>query len=337
LEVLVFNTRFPVAVCLLLTLARAPARADTMTTIAALGDSLSDPYAGYTGKENPMTGFPYWGNAGDKNWVEQFRAARGNDLAVANFARAGATSAELLAQGQHTAVADMIRGGKLGHAAMLVGTSDMFLALQSDERPEVFIAKLAANFDKAVSTLNSAGKVALVVGNIPNLTMAPAVQIMVNNNAEALGMIRNMVQAANTEIARVAAAHGVPLVDLYRLSNLSVKAPTLGGTQLEPGHFFAPDLLHPSTVMQGLIGNTILEAMRRAYGMDIWRLRLSNEEILRLAGLPAEDGQTYYDVSSYVVHSPHHAPEPSTLVLCVAAGLVGVGRWGCRCVRRRAA
>src|SRR5262249_61708202 len=103
--------------------------------------------------------------------------------------------------------------------------------------------------------------------------------------------------------------------------------PVLAGTQLQSANFFAPDLFHPSTVSQGLIANTVLEALHRGHGLDVRALRLSNEEILKLAGLPSASSRTFYDVSSYV-QVTQDAPEPSTLALCVAAGLVGLARFG---------
>src|SRR5947209_4644450 len=58
-------------------------------TIAAMGDSIT---ATYTGQP--------WGAAGDHNWVEQLRSHEGRRLAIDDVAVAGATSADLLAQGQ---------------------------------------------------------------------------------------------------------------------------------------------------------------------------------------------------------------------------------------------
>lgn len=329
------KTRFSLVACLLAVLAPAAARADSIKLVA-VGDSLAEPYAGHKGKLNPVTGFPYWGEAGDKSWSEQFQAVRPAQLAVINQARAGSTSAELISQGQHTAVADMVRAGKVSHAVMTVGTSDVMLAYGSDSAPHAFIPAFAANVNAAVQTISAAGKVGLVVGNIPNLALAPAIQVLAGNDPAALGMIRDMVRTANREIERVAAANNVPMVDLYRMSALALKPPTLAGVQLEGGHMFAPDLLHPSTIAQGLMANAILEALHRAYGVDISALRLSDQEILRLAGLKYDQvTPTYFDVSPYVIMpSTQDAPEPSTLALCAAAGLVGLGRWGYRRVRR---
>lgn len=334
----VLKTRFLLVLGLLLALAPVPALADTIT-LAAVGDSLAAPYAGHKGTVNPLTGFPFWGEAGDKSWTEQLQTVRPAQLAVVNQARAGATTTELIAQGQHTAVADMVRQGKVRHAVVTVGTNDVLLALRSDAAPTKFISDLAANLNAVVRTIATAGDVGLVLGNIPNLSIAPAIRAMAGNSAEALGMIRDMVQTANREIARVAAENRVPLVDLFRLSNLASKPPVLGGTQLESSHFYAADMLHPSTLSQGLMVNTIFEALERGYGFDFAALRLSNEEILRLSKLPYDpNSRTFYDVSSYVVMPPaHDTPEPSTLALCAVAGIVGLGRWGCRRFRQKAA
>lgn len=322
---------------LLLTLALAPAQADPIR-IGALGDSLTEPYANYTGNNNPNTDRPYWGSAGDMNWAEQLQTLRASQVAIHNQARAGATSADLLAQGQHTATADLVRGGQVSHAVLTVGAHDIFRALQSNADPAMFIAELGANLERAVTTIQAAGRAGVVLGNIPNLTVAPAMQALVGNNAETLTYIRGVIQAANSEISRVAAAHGLPVANLFGLSDLALQPPMLSGTQLAMADFFAPDMFHPSTVVQGLFANTILEALRRGYGVDISALRLSNEEILQLANLPyGLNNETFFDVNTYVEFHTQDAPEPSTLVLCLAAGVVGLGRFGMRRVRRTAA
>ncbi len=322
---------------LLLTLALAPAQADPIR-IGAMGDSLTEPYANYTGNHNPNSNLPFWGHAGDMNWAEQLQTLRASHVAIHNQARAGATSGDLLSQGQHTATADLVRRGQVNHAVLMVGANDIFRAMQSNADPAMFIRELGANLERAVSTIQAAGRAGIVIGNIPNLTVAPGMQALVGNNAETLSYIRGVVQDANREIGRVAAAHGLPVANLYGLSELALQPPTLGGTQLTTADFFSPDQFHPSTVGQGLIANTILEAFRRAHGVDISALRLSNEEILRLANLPFNaNNNTYFDVNTYVEYQAQDAPEPSTLVLCLAAGVVGLGRYGMRRGRRTAA
>src|SRR5205823_4401169 len=67
-------------------------------TIAALGDSLTAPYAHES-----------YGAAGDQNWVEQLRA-HDKHLTIDDVAVPGATSADLLAKGgQVDQVVNLVR------------------------------------------------------------------------------------------------------------------------------------------------------------------------------------------------------------------------------------
>jgi len=47
--------------------------------------------------------------------------------------------------------------------------------------------------------------------------------------------------------------------------------------------FLVHDATHPTTVVQGLMANEFLEAIRQAFGFDL--LPLSDDEILRNAGI----------------------------------------------------
>ena len=123
---------------------------------------------------------------------------------------------------------------------------------------------------------------------------------------------------ANDAIAKAAAAHGAALVDLYGLSRAVATGPTLGGTDVAGDRAFAADGFHPGTVLQGLLGNAILAA----FGDGIDDLRLSDQEILKAAGIKVVDSEpTYFDVNGFV----HKTPEPaSAVLLIVAVGVFGV-------------
>jgi hypothetical protein len=66
---------------------------------------------------------------------------------------------------------------------------------------------------------------------------------------------------------------------------------------------YAPDFFHPGTVAQGVLGNTVLEALHVGYCVPLRPLRLSDQEILADAGLtPAADRPpTYFDVRPFVL------------------------------------
>jgi len=294
----------------------SPARADQFR-FGVMGDSLSDPYANYAGTVNPQTGLPYWGAAGDKNWVEQFQTLRGGSVVIDNQARAGATSADLLAQGQHIALADLVAHDNLRHAVLLVGANDILAQLQAGGDPTPALIGLNQNLRQAIDTVRSAGNVALVLGNIPNLAATPFFQSALT--APQLAGLTALVQAANAQIDQIRRDEHLPLIDLFGLGQVAQGPLTLGGTTLSPLQLFAPDFFHPGTGLQGLLANAYLDAEHIAYGTDITALRLSDQEIVGLAtGTVPPGPATYFDVSGHVNYQG--SPEPSTLALGGLAG-----------------
>jgi phospholipase/lecithinase/hemolysin len=203
--------------------------------------------------------------------------------------------------------------------------------------PAAFAAGVARNIDTILTKLDAAGKVSVVVGNIPDLAVTPSMQALLGKAPGALANVTALVTAVNNQIAKVAAAHGAAMVDLFFLSEQAARQKLwLDGIKIAPDKYFAPDGFHPGTVLQGLVANSILAA----FGGDAAGLRLSDQEILGLAkaGRPDPGPPTYYNVSGFVpVAIPTAgagaaaAPEPATAVLLAIGGLVGYG------VRRRRA
>ena len=94
------------------------------------------------------------------------------------------------------------------------------------------------------------------------------------------------------------------MIDLFGLGHLAVNPPILGGVQIS--NFYGPDGFHPETAPQGILANTVLEALDVAYDVNIHQLRLSDQEILTVAGIPHAPGRTYFDVRPYVIFSDEH-------------------------------
>jgi lysophospholipase L1-like esterase len=304
-----------------------------MLRLGTMGDSLTDPYANYTGSVNPQTGLPFWGSGGDKNWVEQFQALRGGQISIFNQAHAGATSADLLTQGQHTVVAAQIQAGNMRHAALIVGANDVLAYLNGNTAP---LTNLGANLGTALDALRAAGSVSVVLGNIPNIATTPVLQALYT--PAQLAGITAVVQGANAQIAAVAKDRNLPVIDLYALGGLTQAPLNIGGTTVSPLQLFTPDLFHPSTVLQGLLANSFLEAEHLAYGTDVASLRLSDQDILGLANLPHGAGTTFFDVSPFVqLNNVAAAPEPSGLVLAGTAVVCGLGYWSRRRERCKSA
>ncbi len=315
------------AAAVALTLPAAPASAGPIP-VTVVGDSISDPYYHYQGAVNPTTGLPYWGRAGDKNWAEQLQSNRGGGVTLYNYAQAGATTADLLANGAADKAALRVKNAGVHRGVVIAGANDVLAYLngQLGSDPAAFVAGVAGNLHTILSKIQAAGPVALVVGNIPDLSVTPSMQALLGGVPGALQQVAGLVQAANQQIAKVAAAHGAALVDLYGLSQITTGPVAIGGTTVSPSHLFAPDGFHPGSVLQGLVANSILGA----FGGDLAGLRLSDQEILTTAKVPFPDGPaTQFDVSSFI----HQTPEPATLVLISLAGAVA----GAQRIRRRVA
>jgi lysophospholipase L1-like esterase len=283
--------------------------------VAALGDNITDAYAKYQGT-NPQTGLPYWGSNGDRNWVEQLGLLRDANLTITDTAVAGATSSDLLAQGQPTTVASLIHTGVVNYAVVIVGANDIgnYLATVAGGGavdPTTFVGALVSNVQTTLSTLASAGNVHLIVGNVPDIGQTPQLQGLLNGHPGLASLVTAAVNAANQQIGALAASLSIPVVDLYDLGKLAAGPLTLAGQQLT--NLYAPDGFQPGTVLQGLLANTILEAAHVAYGLNVAGMMLSNQEIVGTGADATQRG--YFDVSGYVTFA--HAPAGSSAVLQV--------------------
>jgi lysophospholipase L1-like esterase len=279
-------------------------------TIAAMGDSLTAPYAGQP-----------WGAAGDQSWAQQLAAQGYKHLEIDNLAVAGATSASLLAQGQDTAVAALAAEGAVRYAVLIVGANDVEAHLgdflQGDPAP--FAQGVVANVETALLTVAAAGDVRLAVGTVPDVTLTPSFQQLIPPGSPLQQEIAGAIAAANVQIEGFAAAEGMPVIDLAGLGRLAEAPLVVGGAQVP--NFYAPDGFHPATVPQGLLGNAVLEAFAAAYDPRIARFRLTDQQLLDEAGIPHGPGHSYFDVSPYVLVPDRHG--------CAGlAGALGLGGGG---------
>jgi lysophospholipase L1-like esterase len=273
---------WPAAV-LALTLAVVPAGAEPIT-LATLGDSLTDTYVHR----------PYSGD--NLSWTDQLKSLRSAEVTVFNKALFGTTSAGLLTQGQDTATADLVRQGMVHYATLIVGANDMLafvgqLTKTGSADPVALVTNLVKNIGTALDTLRAAGHVAVVLGNLPDIGSTPYFQGALAKAPALLHLITGVTQNANAQIAALARVRGIPVVDLYSLNNRPLQPLTLGGVPVN-GLTYGPDRFHPSTLGQGLIANSVLEAFRVAYHLDVTNLHLSDRDILREAGIPFRAGRT---------------------------------------------
>jgi lysophospholipase L1-like esterase len=263
-------------------------------TIAALGDSLSASYQG-----------TLQGSAGDRSWVQQLQAEGNKHLAIDDVARGGASSADL--GGQVATVASLVRAGSVHYATLIIGSNDVSANLPSILRgnPTPFVTEVVAHIESALETLAADGDVHLVVGNIPDISITSAFRAQFPNPL----LRQEVTQAttlANQQIEDFAASQGIPVIDLFGLGHLVDQPLTLAGVQVK--NLYAPDGVHPGSVPQGILADTILEALGDAYDPSVERFTLTEQQILDNAPTPIahQPGHTFFDASPFVLVNGKH-------------------------------
>lgn len=299
--------------------------------LAALGDSLSDEYSGEA-----------YGYA--DNWVELLAASGVNlgawgsygeprrDGYAYDWARAGATSASLLGQGQPDGVAEQATAGLVNYAVLWVGQNDFSTAWDGiywyDDPERGWNAQQIADFTTAVvgnirtalDTLLASG-VHVVLVNVGDLSTLPAAR-QYYPDAQRRELVSQVVVGLNSQLLDLAADYRLPLVDMFALGRVylgtnasPIESVTIGGQTFwnaagaDPTNLFVADGVHPHTVAQAIFANLILKALQLGYGVDVAAYWRSEEAIVNLAGL-AYGGQDTLnlDYSQYIVLPPENRP-----------------------------
>jgi lysophospholipase L1-like esterase len=286
-----------------------------LTTLATLGDSLTAAYPANSPR----------GIAGDQSWVQQLQAQGYHHLAIDNLAVSGATSADIFTDGQVATAAHLISTGSVQYASLIIGANDVisptFLPEIMGGFAQPFVTTVTTNIEAALTQLESAAASAheplgLTVGTIPDVGATPAMQYELTQQlgvplAALPTVLHNITTAtvqANSVIESFAAHHGIPVVDMFALGQLGANAATtpviVGGKSFT--NLYSPDYFHPNGVGQGLLANTVLEALGTAYSPRLERFSLSDQQILTDAGIAHHSGQTFFNVDPYVVYTPPH-------------------------------
>ena len=274
-----------------------------------MGDSLTDEYQ-----------FPIFTPAGGdrrtaKNHVELLSGLRPVDFDFGDFSAAsrgtprnqgfeynwgrdGSTSAEVIAEGQHTGAAGQLAAGAADTVFMTIGANDFRSVFTSPNPPEA-LAQAVPNLLQNVATvaqaiLAASPEARLVIANLPDLRHLPELRAAV-----AAGLIpqpfadavAGAIDAYNRQLAlafagddRVAVAdfdaviEGVMAGEQFTVGGVAIDRTTPGN---EPNRLFV-DSVHPGTVGQGLIANAFLTASNQKFDTD-YQL-LSDAEILQAAG-----------------------------------------------------
>jgi lysophospholipase L1-like esterase len=281
----------------------------SLLRLATLGDSLTAPY--------PATA--PWGANGDRSWAQQLQLLRSDKVDIVNVAVPGATSADVLVS-QAQVVAGLVAQRRVDYASVVVGFNDLYTHLPTlvVSGPQAFIQSyvtdVTTNIARTVAVVTAAGDVGVVIGNVPDVTVTPAFQLFASqmfgpSAPQVIQVATAAITQANQRIEAFAAAGDIPVVDLFGLSRRVTTAFTVGGVVVT--NPYAPDFFHPNTVVQGIFGNTVLEALHGAYHVPLQPLRLSDQDILAEAGLtpPRNRPRTYFDVSPYVLLDPAGVPD----------------------------
>ncbi len=254
--------------------------------VGVLGDSYSDEYQFYA---------PHRSTA--RNWVEILAATRGVDFGefrpggwgeprnqgyAYNWARSGATSADMIATGQHTGLAVQVAKGEVTAAVLFVGGNDFIYALQSDD-PRSALAglgrKAAENVKVAAETLLAASpRVRLVIATVPDILDLPEFRDAsrgVRPEPALAGLVLAEMGVFNAEIRRMAGARDrVVVFDFARVSLaarvLWPRTIAVSGRRIDRHRsadtldgLFLADERHLGTISQGLLAKLLLDVLNR--------------------------------------------------------------------------
>ena len=298
--------------------ATAAATAVTLKGLAILGDSTQDEYQA----DNPRGGAF---TANTLNWVEQLVRFRGLNLGTPgtrpeprrsgydyNWARSGATSADMISKGQHTGAAEQIQAGNVSHVAIQIGINDFYFSglgaaiysgTISSNQIKIQLDKIVANIALATRTVHAAnprGVLLVAMQDYITLPIIPELQFMLASPAASAGRQRTLdaFNYLNDELRKVAAQEGVPFFDYnaVMLAEMNARRDSqgflvVGGQRIDLNkrgndpHFGILDdgYVHPGTVLSGLSANVYIQAFNREFGTNI--TPFTDAEILRAAGI----------------------------------------------------
>jgi hypothetical protein len=314
-----------------------------------LGDSASDEY-----RADDNRGGAY--AATTLNWVELLSRFRGFNVGpwgsrdyprrggfAFNWARSGATSADVIADGQADGVAAQVAAGQVSTVLLMVGANDF--AIFNGTYQQIYNGTLAgqaltnkinaivANIRQSVEIVQQAGPVTMVVTTLGDRSSTPAFQANFPDPVRRQSVV-NAIVAVNTGIRALAVERGAILVDLYNYGATLVQridatgALNVGGERIslteigdEPHHMLLGDNEHAGTVASGLLANFVLQELIAA-GWSV--APFSDQEILENAGILSDT-----EAPSVSVTGPVQGAEVAGSVLVTAnasdnQGVVGV-------------
>jgi lysophospholipase L1-like esterase len=228
-----------------------------------------------------------------------------------NWVLSGATSADLLAEGQQIGLAAQAGSAGVSNAVLDIGTDDfnpaetaayeaIYLGEWTPAEIQAYVNTTVSNIETALCTVKAAG-ISVVLGNILDPGISPAVDEFFPNPADRQ-LVTAAVQSANSGLKNLAQKYQVPLMDWCGLersvfgSNANLHSSILIGNVAfnlrgsDPGppgwtptDAFVSDGFHPNTVVQELFANLILQAFNSSQNDNV--PLFSEREILNQAAI----------------------------------------------------
>lgn len=272
--------------------------------IGVLGDSYSDEYQYYPPDRDQA-----------RNWVEILAQTRGLDFGplslgsrgvprhqgyAYNWACSGATTDDMIADGQHSGLAAQVRDGSVGLVFIFIGGNDFIRALSRDDPAQAAMeaASVAVqNVQKAITAiLEASPDVKIVLATVPDIGELPEFAEPCRDGTLPRSTLRAVDAAVcrfNQEIRdRAKSDPRIAVTDLYwstRVARmLSPQHLLVGGVRVwrngpsnEFDHLFLADRRHIGTVAQGLMARMFIETLNSRFHADL--APLSDQEILQAA------------------------------------------------------
>ena len=253
-----------------------------------------------------------------RNWVEILSLTRGLDFGrfttsdwgeprgrgfEYNWARADATTVDLIATGQHTGLAAQVARGDVRLVVVLIGGNDFINAMHAPD-PEAALREALpgalANYQLAVRTIRSADPdVRLVLATVPDIRLLPEFDgpLLVGRLPGRLAdACTAAIETYNAQIHALAARdRRIAVLDLALSTRIADRVnhdyAFVAGRWLDrarpgncPDRVFLADRRHPGTLAQAQLARLFILEINDRFGAGIEPLR--DAEILGLVDAP---------------------------------------------------
>ncbi len=305
-----------VAGLLITQLSLTPVNALTNTRLGILGDSISDEYQGNDSRGGAYHNVTF-------NWLEQLYMNRGYNLGAwgnyaeprrtgfaFNWARSGATASTMLSQGQHLGLAAQVASGQVDVVIIYIGSNDFAPYNTTDGYAPIYngtlsgsalntkINNIIANVTTAVTTIQSARPIPIIIATIANWNNSPLVYTNPNfSDPTKQQRVTNAIASTNAGFSALAQSRGLTILDtdgvLAQILPYVVNGQLMiGGVPInvfssgdEPHNGILGDHIHGGTVLEGIIADSFIQQLNLATHSNV--APITEMEILANAGLAA--------------------------------------------------